>query len=129
MRSLVREPASGVVPLPPKAGDLLPEGTPAPRYCRRGGGAAAWLTLRQWPPCDPGVLTPCYPPRLSSYWKEHHFEGIALVEKALQTQRAAYGIRAPSLASAALQWLYHHSQLQVTPIPGSPALALFEKPA
>ena len=76
-----------------------------------GGGAAAWLTLRQWPPCDPGVLTPCYPSRLSSYWKEHHFEGIALVEKALQ---AAYGTSAPSMASAALRWMYHHSQLQVT---------------
>ncbi|KAB0337798.1 hypothetical protein FD754_024981, partial [Muntiacus muntjak] len=46
------------------------------------------------------------------YWKEHHFEGIALVEKALQTQKAVYGINAPSLASAALRWLYHHSQLQ-----------------
>lgn len=75
------------------------------------------------------VLTPCYPPHLSSYWKEHHFEGIALVEKALQTQRDMYNIKAPSLASAALRWLYHHSQLQVSPIPGSPALALFEEPA
>ncbi|XP_020754894.2 aflatoxin B1 aldehyde reductase member 3-like [Odocoileus virginianus] len=46
------------------------------------------------------------------YWKEHHFEGIALVEKALQTQRDMYNIKAPSLASAALRWLYHHSQLQ-----------------
>ncbi|XP_069435322.1 aflatoxin B1 aldehyde reductase member 4-like [Ovis canadensis] len=43
------------------------------------------------------------------YWKEHHFEGIALVEKALQ---AAYGTSAPSMTSAALRWVYHHSQLQ-----------------
>ena len=51
------------------------------------------------------------PPLLSSYWKEHHFKGIALVEKALQ---AAYGTSAPSMTSAALRWMYHHSQLQVT---------------
>ncbi|XP_059749065.1 aflatoxin B1 aldehyde reductase member 2 isoform X1 [Bos taurus] len=43
------------------------------------------------------------------YWKEHHFKGIALVEKALQ---AAYGTSAPSMTSAALRWMYHHSQLQ-----------------
>lgn len=70
------------------------------------------------------------PPHLSSYWKEHHFEGIALVEKALQ---AAYGTSAPSMTSAALRWMYHHSQLQVTSpaptVPGSPAPALFEEPA
>uniref|UniRef100_A0A4W2DGM8 NADP-dependent oxidoreductase domain-containing protein n=1 Tax=Bos indicus x Bos taurus TaxID=30522 RepID=A0A4W2DGM8_BOBOX len=42
-------------------------------------------------------------------WKEHHFKGIALVEKALQ---AAYGTSAPSMTSAALRWMYHHSQLQ-----------------
>ncbi|XP_032615019.1 aflatoxin B1 aldehyde reductase member 3 isoform X1 [Hylobates moloch] len=43
------------------------------------------------------------------FWKEHHFEGIALVENALQ---AAYGASAPSMTSAALRWMYHHSQLQ-----------------
>ncbi|XP_077007175.1 aflatoxin B1 aldehyde reductase member 4-like [Tamandua tetradactyla] len=43
------------------------------------------------------------------YWKEHYFQAIALVEKALQ---AAYGPSAPSMASAALRWMYHHSQLQ-----------------
>ncbi|XP_055118291.1 aflatoxin B1 aldehyde reductase member 2 isoform X2 [Symphalangus syndactylus] len=43
------------------------------------------------------------------FWKEHHFEAIALVEKALQ---AAYGASAPSMTSAALRWMYHHSQLQ-----------------
>ncbi|XP_058409053.1 aflatoxin B1 aldehyde reductase member 3-like [Diceros bicornis minor] len=43
------------------------------------------------------------------YWKEHHFKAIALVEKALQ---AAYGTSAPSMTSAVLRWMYHHSQLQ-----------------
>ncbi|XP_041871762.1 aflatoxin B1 aldehyde reductase member 3 [Corvus kubaryi] len=43
------------------------------------------------------------------YWKKHNFEGIALVEKAL---KEAYGSTAPSLASAALRWLYNHSKLQ-----------------
>ncbi|XP_063641559.1 aflatoxin B1 aldehyde reductase member 2 isoform X2 [Pan troglodytes] len=43
------------------------------------------------------------------FWKEHHFEAIALVEKALQ---AAYGASAASVTSAALRWMYHHSQLQ-----------------
>ncbi|XP_037684283.1 aflatoxin B1 aldehyde reductase member 2-like [Choloepus didactylus] len=43
------------------------------------------------------------------YWKRHHFQAIALVEKALQ---AAYGPHAPSMTSAALRWMYHHSQLQ-----------------
>ncbi|XP_012643152.2 aldo-keto reductase family 7 member A3 [Microcebus murinus] len=43
------------------------------------------------------------------YWKVDHFQAIALVEKALQ---AAYGASAPSMTSAALRWMYHHSQLQ-----------------
>ncbi|XP_072465203.1 aflatoxin B1 aldehyde reductase member 2-like isoform X2 [Notamacropus eugenii] len=43
------------------------------------------------------------------FWKEHHFQGIALVEKALE---ASYGANAPSMTSAALRWMYHHSQLQ-----------------
>lgn len=43
------------------------------------------------------------------FWKEHHFEAIALVEKALQT---AYGSSAPGMTSAALRWMYHHSKLQ-----------------
>ncbi|XP_040843929.1 aflatoxin B1 aldehyde reductase member 2-like [Ochotona curzoniae] len=45
------------------------------------------------------------------YWKEEHFKGIALVQKALQ---AAYGSSAPSLTSAAIRWMYHHSQLKGT---------------
>ncbi|XP_041507122.1 aflatoxin B1 aldehyde reductase member 2 [Microtus oregoni] len=45
------------------------------------------------------------------FWKEHHFEAIALVEKALQT---TYGSSAPSMTSAALRWMYHHSELQAT---------------
>lgn len=43
------------------------------------------------------------------FWKKHHFEAIGLMETALQ---AAYGSAAPSMTSAALRWLYHHSQLQ-----------------
>ncbi|KAM8990177.1 aflatoxin B1 aldehyde reductase member 2 [Ara ararauna] len=43
------------------------------------------------------------------YWKKHHFEGIEIVERALKD---AYGSNAPSLTSAALRWLYHHSKLQ-----------------
>ncbi|XP_072465208.1 aflatoxin B1 aldehyde reductase member 2-like [Notamacropus eugenii] len=43
------------------------------------------------------------------YWKVVHFQAIALVEKALET---SYGANAPSMTSAALRWMYHHSQLQ-----------------
>ncbi|KAM4805585.1 aflatoxin B1 aldehyde reductase member 3 isoform 2-T2 [Urocitellus parryii] len=43
------------------------------------------------------------------FWKEDHFKAIALMEKALQ---ATYGTSAPSMTSAALRWMYHHSQLQ-----------------
>uniref|UniRef100_A0A8C5L0P0 NADP-dependent oxidoreductase domain-containing protein n=1 Tax=Jaculus jaculus TaxID=51337 RepID=A0A8C5L0P0_JACJA len=43
------------------------------------------------------------------FWKVHHFEAIALVEKSLQ---ATYGPSAPSMTSAALRWMYHHSKLQ-----------------
>lgn len=106
LRSLVREPASWVALLPRKAGDALPEGTLAPPCC---GGFLGCSQAEA--PVRPVVLTPCCRPHLSSYWKEHHFEGIALVEKALQ---AAYGTSAPSMTSAALRWMYHHSQLQVT---------------
>ncbi|XP_048374969.1 aflatoxin B1 aldehyde reductase member 2 isoform X1 [Sphaerodactylus townsendi] len=43
------------------------------------------------------------------YWKEHHFQGVALVEKALHE---VYGPDPPSMTSAALRWIYHHSKLQ-----------------
>ncbi|XP_050008420.1 aflatoxin B1 aldehyde reductase member 3-like [Alexandromys fortis] len=43
------------------------------------------------------------------YWKEEHFKGIALVEKAL---KSSYGTSTPSMTSAALRWMYHHSQLK-----------------
>ncbi|KAK2083739.1 Aflatoxin B1 aldehyde reductase member 2, partial [Saguinus oedipus] len=43
------------------------------------------------------------------FWKEHHFEATALVEKAVQ---AAFGASAPSMTSDTLQWMYHYSQLQ-----------------
>lgn len=62
-------------------------------------------------------------PHLSSFWKEHHFEAIALVERALQ---ATYGPRAPSMTSAALRWMYHHSQLQVTQPPLEALLLPFQ---
>uniref|UniRef100_A0A8C6QY97 NADP-dependent oxidoreductase domain-containing protein n=1 Tax=Nannospalax galili TaxID=1026970 RepID=A0A8C6QY97_NANGA len=48
---------------------------------------------------------------MNRYWKMEHFKGIDLVEKALQ---AAYGTYAPSMTSAALRWMYHHSQLKGT---------------
>ncbi|OBS67871.1 hypothetical protein A6R68_03587, partial [Neotoma lepida] len=43
------------------------------------------------------------------YWKEEHFKGIALVEKAL---KSTYGTSTPSMTSATLRWIYHHSQLK-----------------
>ncbi|XP_068935257.1 aflatoxin B1 aldehyde reductase member 2-like [Petaurus breviceps papuanus] len=43
------------------------------------------------------------------YWKVPHFQAIALVEKALA---ASYGADPPSMTSAAIRWMYHHSQLQ-----------------
>ncbi|XP_058017105.1 aflatoxin B1 aldehyde reductase member 2 isoform X1 [Ahaetulla prasina] len=43
------------------------------------------------------------------YWKQHHFEGVALIQSAL---REAYGADPPTLTSAALRWVYHHSELQ-----------------
>nr|XP_005986120.1 PREDICTED: aflatoxin B1 aldehyde reductase member 2 [Latimeria chalumnae] len=43
------------------------------------------------------------------YWKLHHFQAIDLVQKSLES---AYGSQAPSLTSAALRWMYHHSKLQ-----------------
>ncbi|XP_062842301.1 aflatoxin B1 aldehyde reductase member 3 [Trichomycterus rosablanca] len=43
------------------------------------------------------------------YWKESHFQAVDGVLKALNT---AYGSEKPSLTSAAIRWLYHHSQLK-----------------
>ncbi|KAM3824093.1 aflatoxin B1 aldehyde reductase member 2-like [Vipera latastei] len=43
------------------------------------------------------------------YWKPHHFEGVSLIQAAL---REAYGANPPTLTSAALRWVYHHSELQ-----------------
>ncbi|RXN12220.1 aflatoxin B1 aldehyde reductase member 4-like protein [Labeo rohita] len=43
------------------------------------------------------------------YWKESHFQGIDGVQKALE---AAYGSEKPSLTSAAIRWMYHHSHLK-----------------
>ncbi|CAH7441257.1 aflatoxin B1 aldehyde reductase member 3 [Phodopus roborovskii] len=46
---------------------------------------------------------------MNRYWKEEHFKGIALVENAL---KSTYGSNTPSMTSATLQWIYHHSQLK-----------------
>ncbi|XP_030078282.1 aflatoxin B1 aldehyde reductase member 2 isoform X2 [Microcaecilia unicolor] len=43
------------------------------------------------------------------YWKENQFEAIDLIQQALV---AAYGANKPSMTSAALRWMYHHSKLQ-----------------
>lgn len=43
------------------------------------------------------------------YWKESHFYAIDGVLKALE---AAYGSEKPPLTSAAMRWMYHHSQLR-----------------
>lgn len=44
------------------------------------------------------------------YWKRSHFQAMDLVLKALET---AYGSQKPTLTSAAMRWMYHHSQLKV----------------
>ncbi|KAL0978473.1 hypothetical protein UPYG_G00170920 [Umbra pygmaea] len=43
------------------------------------------------------------------YWKESHFQAIDLVQKALEM---AYGLEKPTMTSAALRWMYHHSHLK-----------------
>lgn len=51
------------------------------------------------------------------YWKESHFQAIELVLKALD---AAYGSQKPTLTSAAMRWMYHHSKLQVSAMQDKP---------
>ncbi|CAL8355588.1 unnamed protein product [Gadus morhua 'NCC'] len=43
------------------------------------------------------------------YWKESHFQAISLVSQALET---AYGSEKPTMTSAAIRWMYHHSQIK-----------------
>ncbi|XP_070702674.1 aflatoxin B1 aldehyde reductase member 3 [Pempheris klunzingeri] len=43
------------------------------------------------------------------YWKLSHFQAIEVVIKALET---VYGSGKPTMTSAALRWMYHHSQLK-----------------
>ncbi|XP_068171899.1 aflatoxin B1 aldehyde reductase member 4-like [Antennarius striatus] len=43
------------------------------------------------------------------YWKQSHFQGIDLVLQALEE---AYGEQKPTLTSAAMRWMYHHSYLK-----------------
>lgn len=45
------------------------------------------------------------------YWKETHFQAIDLVLKTLDT---VYGPQKPTLTSASMRWMYHHSKLQVS---------------
>lgn len=47
------------------------------------------------------------------YWKESHFQAIDLVVKTLD---AVYGSQKPTLTSAAMRWMYHHSKLQVSAV-------------
>ena len=44
------------------------------------------------------------------YWKQSHFQAIDGILKTLET---VYGSEKPSLTSAAMRWMYHHSQLKV----------------
>lgn len=53
------------------------------------------------------TLSSCFSVR---YWKQSHFQAIDVVVKALDT---AYGPQKPTLTSAAMRWMYHHSQLKV----------------
>ncbi|XP_075997592.1 aflatoxin B1 aldehyde reductase member 3 [Genypterus blacodes] len=43
------------------------------------------------------------------YWKLSHFQALDLVMEALQT---VYGSDKPTMTSAAMRWMYHHSQLK-----------------
>ncbi|KAM3878037.1 aflatoxin B1 aldehyde reductase member 3 [Diretmus argenteus] len=43
------------------------------------------------------------------YWKPNHFQAIDLVQQALET---AYGSEKPTMTSAAIRWMYHHSHLK-----------------
>ncbi|XP_053171197.1 aflatoxin B1 aldehyde reductase member 3 [Scomber japonicus] len=43
------------------------------------------------------------------YWNQSHFEAIEVVLKALET---VYGSDKPTLTSAAMRWMYHHSKLK-----------------
>ncbi|XP_026857837.2 aflatoxin B1 aldehyde reductase member 3 isoform X1 [Electrophorus electricus] len=43
------------------------------------------------------------------YWKVSHFQAIDGIRKALE---AAYSSEKPTLTSAAMRWMYHHSQLK-----------------
>ncbi|KAJ7999045.1 hypothetical protein DPEC_G00211320 [Dallia pectoralis] len=43
------------------------------------------------------------------YWKESHFQAIDRVQNSLEM---AYGSDKPTMTSAALRWMYHHSQLK-----------------
>ena len=48
---------------------------------------------------------------LVRYWKKSHFQAVDVVLKALDT---VYGSEKPTLTSAAMRWMYHHSKLKVS---------------
>ena len=50
------------------------------------------------------------------YWKRSHFQAIDLVLKALDS---VYGAQKPTLTSAAMRWMYHHSKLKVPAVLGT----------
>ncbi|TWW61942.1 aflatoxin B1 aldehyde reductase member 3 [Takifugu flavidus] len=43
------------------------------------------------------------------YWKQSHFQAVDVVQKALDM---VYGSEKPTLTSAAMRWMYHHSKLK-----------------
>lgn len=47
---------------------------------------------------------------LVRYWKLSHFQAVDVVLKALDI---VYGSEKPTLTSAAMRWMYHHSKLKV----------------
>lgn len=47
---------------------------------------------------------------LVRYWKKSHFQAVDVVQKALDM---VYGSEKPTLTSAAMRWMYHHSKLKV----------------
>lgn len=50
---------------------------------------------------------------LVSYWKQSHFQAVDVVQKALDL---VYGSERPTLTSAAIRWMYHHSKLKVAAV-------------
>lgn len=60
---------------------------------------------------------------LVRYWKQSQFQAVDVVLKALD---AVYGSEKPTLTSAAIRWMYHHSKLKVPAVHGNDS-KLFSK--